>query len=179
VNCEDFRDRWDDHDRSLAEVVSHHAACADCAGWVQRESAFDSLVRASVVVAPPPELIARLAPLPARVYAAVPAAAPVLVEPAPSPYSLALEAALIAVIGFAAISFGGFDPLAWLDMALAHAGTLLQAIPLIVDSLLPYAQGLAMTAIEALATLALVALSILPRNSDPAGYPPRREPTAQ
>ena len=177
--CEEFRDRWDDHDRALAEVLGHRAACDACSAWAQRQNAFDGLLRASVVVAPPPELVARLAPLPARVYAAFPLEAPVLTDSAPSPYSLALEAALLAVIGFAVISFGGFDPLSWFEVALVRAGNVLQAIPLVVDSLLPYAHGLAVTVAEALATLVLVGLSIIQLSPDSVGYRSNSEPTAQ
>lgn len=179
MTCEEFRDRWEDRERLASDALEHRSECAGCAAWAEQQSAFDGMLLAAVVVAPPPELIARLAQLPARVCETAPAGSPTMAGSAPTPYSLALEGALIALIGFAAIAFGGFDPLAGFEVALVRVGNVLQAIPLVIDSLLPYLPGLALTAVEALATLVLVGLSVVQLSPEPVGYRPTSEPTAQ
>jgi hypothetical protein len=174
VICEEFRDRWEDRDRQTIDALEHRGECAGCSAWVQRQSAFEGRLRAAMVVAPPQDLIVRLAQIPATIYETVPA------EATPTPYSLALEAALIALIGFAAIAFGRFDLLAGYDVALARAGDVLQAIPLVIDSpLLAYLQGLAFTAVEALATLVLIGLSVVQLSPESPGRRPASEPVAR
>jgi hypothetical protein len=161
VICEEFRDRWDDRDRQSTDVLEHRSECAACVEWARRQNSFEDIVLATMVVGPPPELIARLARIPAAVFAASPVESPALAASGPTPYNLALEAIFIALIGVAAIAFGGFDPLATFGVAIGRLGNVLQAIPLVIDSpLVPYLQGLAFTAVEALATLVLVAVTV-------------------
>ena len=176
--CEEFRDRWEDRDRSTSVSLEHRSTCTSCATWADRENAFDGMLLAAAVVAPPPELAARLALIPARVFETGSIEAFATVSPAPMPYSLALEAAFIACIGVAAFAFGGFDPLGIVDGALAWLGDMLQAIPLVIDSpLLAYLQGIAFTAVEALATLVLIGLSIVRFSPDSFGNRSTSEPS--
>ena len=119
--CEEFRDRWEDRDCQTIDALEHRSGCAGCAAWIQRQSAFESMLRVAMVVAPPPDLIVRLRQIPAAVYATVPAASRHTVGTTPTPYSLALEAALIALIGFAAIAFGRFDLLAGFEVDITGA----------------------------------------------------------
>jgi hypothetical protein len=180
VTCEEFRDCWDDRNQPTSGALDHRSECAGCAAWVHRQSAFDGMLVAALVVAPPPELVGRLGQIPATVYETVPAEARAPAGWAPTPYGLALEAGLIALIGFAAIAFGGFDPVAGFEVLLARVGNVLQAIPLVIDSpLLSYLQGLAFTAVEALATLVLIGLSVVQLSSESIGYRSTSEPTVQ
>ncbi|HLZ08326.1 MAG TPA: hypothetical protein VKT80_07065 [Chloroflexota bacterium] len=159
--CEEFRDRWDDRDRQASDVLDHRSGCDACVAWAQRQNSFDDIMLATMVVGPPPELANRLARIPAAVFEASPAGATAVGASGPAPYNLALEAVMITLIAVAAIGFGGFDPVASFGVALAHLGNFLQAIPLIVGSpLLPYLQTITVTAVEALATLVLLAVTV-------------------
>jgi hypothetical protein len=161
VICEEFRARWEDRDQKAFDVLEHRSECAACVAWSRRQNSFDEIMLATMVVGPPPELVNRLARIPAAVFEASPARASAAAAPAPTLFNLALEAVLIAMIAVAAVVFGGFDPSTSTGVAISWLGNVLQAIPLVLDSpLLAYLQNRAFTAVEALATLVLVAVLV-------------------
>lgn len=169
--CEEFRDRWDDRDQQASDALGHRWECTACADWVIQQAVFDGKVLASLVLLPPPDLVIRLEQIPARVYETAPVETRATMGWLSSPYGLAFDVVVIAVIGFAANASWGEDLVAGFGFFLGRVGDVLQAIPLILDSpLVSYLQELASTAIEALATLLLIGLSVVQLSSESPGY---------
>lgn len=160
MNCDDFRARWLDRESTETDygfvdgdLGQHRASCSSCATWLARSIALDDLFSAALVVKPPPDLAARLALLPSTVgvrqAAPIPAASPVL--------GMALEFAALLLIGIGMFVLAGNNfAFSW-DGALAQIGTILQAASFIASApVVPYVQNLAVTALEALATILLL-----------------------
>jgi hypothetical protein len=167
MTCEEYRERWLDRqpraddragDRDAA-THRHAATCLACQTWQQREEALDEIFQPAFLVAPPPELSARLAqlpnarlaptPVPARSWASVGLAASLF------------EVAFLVLIGLGITGLAG--NLALLPGSILElVGNVLQAVPLVLNSpLLAYAQSAAITLTEVLATLLIVALGLL------------------
>lgn len=159
MTCADFRRLWLDREPAVDDATDpvlggHSAGCEDCRSWVESQRVLDGAFQVALVVAPPPELSARLAQIPA--LATLPNGAP---SALPS-WELLVEVALLLVVGLIAMSFGEATSL--FGPALARIGGVVQAIQLLLSSpLLGYLQGLVVTMTEALATLLLVGLAIL------------------
>jgi hypothetical protein len=167
MTCEEYRERWWDRQPDAAPARAragdvtargHWAGCAACQEWERREQALDELLEPAFVVAPPPELAARLAQLPTFGPAAAPSPSPL---PAATSLAGLLEVAIVALVGLALAGVSGtFSGV--VTQILADLSNLLQAIPLVESSpLLGYIQSVMLTAAEALATLLVVTLGLL------------------
>lgn len=126
----------------------HRASCLSCKAWVQAQYALDEVLANALLVVPPPGLVARLAQIPAM-------AAP---SEAVTPVQRLLELAFFVVVALGTIGVSGaVGGLIW-----PVATDALQALPVLLASpLISYAQNVASTLLEALATLTLIALIIL------------------
>lgn len=178
MTCDEFRDRWlagEPGEIALDGIGVHADTCEGCRVWERRQRAFDDRLGAAIVTAPPPELLARLAEVPRLARAAQAAAAPVA---DPWAWGVWLETVLLALVGLAALTLTGFDPIATVELILARLSDVFQAIPLIFNTpLLSYVEGIAFTVVEAMATLILIALGLL--QASPELFGPNRRATAE
>ncbi|MBX6772727.1 MAG: hypothetical protein IRY83_13435 [Chloroflexi bacterium] len=153
MTCEELRRRWlagqlDDDDGTWS---AHRAACRDCALWFDSLQDLDALIAPTVLVPVPAGLAARLREIPRAGRRMVRA----------SPAGRALEPIAIAmlVLGFVGLITAA-ESIAGIISPLALATV--QAFLLIVDSPLShYAGDLVSMAVEALATLVLIAVLVL------------------
>ena len=184
MTCDEVREYWFERDLADSAGVSqasddaqnHRSSCPACALWLERQNTFDGMVTEAMLVAPPPDLVARLALIPATMARLNPVEADPGAATEPTFTSLAIEAVFLASVGLAAIAFGGIDPLANAELAVAWLGNLLQVIPLLLTSpLIPYLQELAFTTVSALATLVLLGLSVNQLGPDSFGPQRSRE----
>jgi hypothetical protein len=165
VTCDDFRNYWlarEPGERGgtadpLAALDpgprAHCDSCAACQAWLAAARALDRALGAALVVVPPPEVAALLARIPFSVGA-----------PARrlSPFDVVTDLIFLLVLALGAVGLSGVTDGALFAAALDRAGDVLQALPLLLDlPFLAYVQGIAVTAVEALATLILVGLAIL------------------
>ena len=156
MTCEEFRQRWTDAEWETSDdstgSAPHLDTCPSCAAWVARQRALDDTLATALLVAPPAELSARLARIPAT-----------FARPATeSAGQRVLGFAFLVVVALGAIGVSGAALGFVLGLIWPSATDALQAITLILDSpLVGYYQNIASTLLEALATLVLAALVIL------------------
>lgn len=160
MNCEEFRRSWLDReptgeDRLDPLGAAHRSGCVACQSWLKNAGALDRVLVGALVVAPPPDLVALLAEIPAQ--AVLPRAA-LAARPA---WEFLVEALLLIVVGLGAIGFGVDLYAPMLPTVLDRLTALVQAIPLVLSSpVVGYLQGLAVTMTEALATLLLLVMGL-------------------
>jgi hypothetical protein len=163
VICDDFRARWTDREpvddvggRADTDLAEHRSSCLACAAYVERSAALDRIVGAALFVAPPPSLAARLQALPLTVGARARRAA----EPEDAPaLGVALEFAALLLVGLGVFALLGSNLLVGWEIVLERLSGVLQELALLVSSpIVPYVQNLAVTGIEALATLLLLVM---------------------
>lgn len=158
MTCDEFRSLWLDRspDDDGSGLAAHERGCSSCAAWSARAARVDDVLGAALIVAPPPELSARLRQLPAS----LPRVAPVSVG-APSVGKSASGFLLLVLIALGTIGLASVTSAALMGLALEPASDLLLAAPLFLDS--PFihdAQSLWMTALEACAALVLLGLLV-------------------
>lgn len=169
MSCDEYRRWWVDLDPAAegnpgSSLANHPAECAACRAWLEAEDALDRVLEAALVIAPPPDLSARLARLPAQIDPA--SGAPVV----GGAWEYVVEALILVAVGVSAIGFGSavYGPL--LSLVLDRGSDLLQTIPLILSApLLGYVENLSVTMTEAMASLLLLAMAIY--RLSPAGTP--------
>jgi hypothetical protein len=153
MTCEELRRRWlagqlDDDDDTWS---AHRAACRDCALWFDSLQGLDALIAPTVLVPVPVGLAARLREIPraGRRTGRASSAGRAL-----EPIAIAMLVLGLAGLITAAESIAGIVS----PLVLATA----QAFLLIIDSPLSrYAGDLVSMAVEALATLVLIAVLVL------------------
>lgn len=176
MNCAEYRERWldgqfaggDADPRDLTEsLAQHRVACSSCTAWDERQRTLDLALGAALVVDPPADLAVRLAQIPA--LSPVAALPPVQEATARGSGVLGtvLEFVFLVAVGLSVIGLGGVAVSDLVDVVAARLGDVLEAVSLLVASpLIPYVQSLALTMVEALATLILVALGVLQVNPE-------------
>lgn len=160
MNCEEFRRTWLDQEPTEEDTLdprsaAHRSGCAACQSWLKSTGALDRVLVGALVVAPPLDLAARLAELPAQ------AALPRATVPPRSAWEYLIETLLLIVVGLGAIGVGIdlYAPL--LPTVVDRLSALAQALPLVFSSpVVGYLQGLAFTTIEAMATLLLLVMGL-------------------
>lgn len=156
MTCEEFRQRWTDAESETSDdstgSAPHLDTCPSCVAWVARQRTLDDTLAIALLVAPPAELSARLARIPAA-----------FARPATeSAGQHVLGFAFLVVVALGAIGVSGAALGFVLGLIWPSATDALQAITLILDSpLVGYYQNIASTLLEAIATLVLAALVIL------------------
>lgn len=134
------------------EWILHRASCSACAAWEQSQHALDEVLANALLVVPPPDLVARLAQIPAMAAR----------SEAATPVQRLLELAFLVVVALGAIGVSGAAGTLVGGMLWPVAADALQALPVVLGSpLISYAQNVASTLLEALATLTLIALILL------------------
>jgi hypothetical protein len=144
-------------DRVDADLARHRDSCGSCAEWTGRVDALDDIFGAALVVTPPPELVARLVLLTATEATTEPA--PVEAMPAAEThvFGIALEFAALLLVGIGVFALIGNSYIAGWEFDLARIGDVLQTIALVANApVIPYVQSLAVSGMEALATLLLL-----------------------
>jgi hypothetical protein len=162
VICDDFRARWADRDPVEdagtydADLANHRSSCLACAAYVERFAALDRVIGAALVVSPPPALAARLQSLPLAVGAIASRVGELDDVPA---FGVAIEFAALLLVGLGVFALFGNNLLAGWELILGRFGDVLQELALLVSSpIVPYVQNLAVTGMEALATLLLLVM---------------------
>jgi hypothetical protein len=130
----------------------HSASCSACAAWEQSQRALDEVLANALLLAPPPELVARLARIPALAGQ----------SNAVNPIQRLLELAFLVVVALGTIGVSGAVGTLVGGMIWPVLTDVLQALPVLLASpLISYAESVASTMLEALATLTLIALILL------------------
>jgi hypothetical protein len=164
VTCDEFRRRWLDHEpdgktestQLSVDLAVHRDGCRECRSWLRQERALDQALGMALIVAPPPDLVRQLAQIPLA------AGAPGTAADGVRPLGLFLEAAFLIMVGLGAIGLSAAADSALLGLAIDQLGGFLQALPLVVNPpLVSYAESVAFTLVEAMATLILLALGLL------------------
>jgi hypothetical protein len=138
---------------------AHPDVCSSCAAWERSQLALDEALASALLVTAPPDLSARLAQIPAMISRT---------ETVTSGQRV-LELVFLVVVALGVIGLSGMIGTIVMGAIWPIADDVLQAMTLVLDSpLVGYAQSLASTLLEALATLTLVVLVVLqarPRRS--------------
>lgn len=155
MNCAEFRDLWMDNgdaeEASVAALRAHTATCADCASWTARTDALDLIFQDALLVAPPPDLTARL-----REMAL---ATPVV---APSPWwNYFPEFLVVAFLALGLLGLSGDTSAALGSLAVQRVGDAFLAVSVFFNPpLVGYLASLWGTLLEASAALLMFALLI-------------------
>ncbi len=130
----------------------HCASCSACAAWEQSQRALDEVLANALLLEPPPELVTRLARIPALAGQST----------AVNLIQRLLELAFLVVVALGTIGVSGAVGTLVGGMIWPVLTDVLQALPVLLASpLISYAQNVASTMLEALATLTLIALIVL------------------
>lgn len=158
MTCDEFRSVWLDRSSTEEDAgwSAHGHDCPACAAWSARAALLDETLETVLIVAPPPELSARL-----RQLSAEPAAAAPIRDSETSMKKSASGLLLLVLMALGAIGLGSVTSTALAALAAEPANDLLLAAPMLLDGpLITYAQGLWTTALEACAALVLLGLLV-------------------
>lgn len=174
MTCNEWRQLWLDAEptrESNADWHAHGVTCTDCRAWQERQELLDAMVGPALFIAPPSELSARLAALPRQLTRTSAQARPTLGEtarafateqPKRASFRAALDLALLVTVALAAISMALLVVTFLAGWVLPWLQDLVVAFSLVFNSfVVSAAENVAVTAVQALATLIMLGLILL------------------
>ena len=169
MSCEEFRRRAlsAEVNEDFSDWMVHQEACPLCAAWERRRQETEDVLAQTLLIEPPRELVAGLAQIPEM-------HAQTRISPRRAVNSGLFDVAVVFFVGLGLTGVIGVVYAALAGVTLPWLDNTTEALNLLMSTgLVSYAQGLAIIATRALATLVLAGLALA--QLEPRGIVMRRQ----